>query len=72
MSIITFTDNTVINFGMHKGKTLANVPASWLLYMYDIKGFDKQSPLGRYITDNLAVLKQQKKDDDRTFKHLTR
>lgn len=44
-------------FGKHKDKALANVPADYLLYMYD--QLRPTDPLKKYITDNLDVLKAE-------------
>jgi uncharacterized protein (DUF3820 family) len=52
-----YNDSTVITFGMHKGKKLANVPAQYLLYLYD-KGCDHVQ-LMQYIQDNLDALNKE-------------
>lgn len=62
MGIITFTDKSVINFGKHSGKRLEDVPAEYLLWLYESKGFNMNTPLGRYIKDNLEVLRIQDKN----------
>lgn len=52
------TDNTIIQFGTHKGKALANVPAAYLLWLYEIgKAF---GDLKAYIEDNLEILRNEK------------
>lgn len=56
----TFTDTSLMPFGQHKGKKLIDVPASYLLYMYD-KGYVNNEALKKYIADNLTVLKAQSK-----------
>lgn len=70
--MVTFTDNSIMAFGLHKGKALANVPASYLLYLRNQPTWDRTSPLGRYIEDNLKVLETQKKNDDRNDSYLKR
>lgn len=58
-----YTDNTVINFGKYEGFKLANIPASYLIFLYESKKAD--SDLREYIVDNLDALqfemKQEKK-----------
>lgn len=50
-------DNSIIPFGVHKGKALANVPAKYLLWLYrENKCF---GDLRKYIHENLDVLKQE-------------
>ena len=59
-----YTDQTPMPFGKHKGKCLANVPADYLLYLYD-SGLDG-GPLRRYIDDNLDALRIE--DEEREEK----
>lgn len=58
---LEFTDTTIMPFGMHKGKTLANVPATYLLYLYN-KGLDHEQ-LKKYIVANMDVLEQEAKKE---------
>lgn len=52
---ITLNDNSPMPFGKHKGVKMANVPASYLLWLYDN---DKcSSCVKEYIEDNLDVLR---------------
>lgn len=53
------TDESIIQFGAHKGKKLANVPAHYLLWMYDQHWCNKDYK--KYIEDNMDVLKKDKK-----------
>ena len=49
------TDKTVLTFERYKGYKLVNVPASYLLYMYNE---NKVTPeLKKYIEENKDVLK---------------
>jgi len=51
-------DNTPMPFGIHKGKALANVPGSYLLWLLEN---DKcQGDLKIYIEDNYDLLKSEK------------
>lgn len=54
-----FTDKTLMPFGQYKGEALANVPASYLLWIYD--NVTLSEPLKEYIKDNLTALKQEAK-----------
>ena len=46
---------------MHKGKPLVNVPATYLLYLYN-KGLDHVD-LKNYIIANMAILEQEAKKE---------
>ncbi len=52
-----FTDTTIINFGKHKGQKLANVPANYLLWLYDNNKCD--GSLRAYIRENLDILRKE-------------
>lgn len=53
------TDNSPMPFGQHKGKAMANVPAQYLLWLYN-KGVE-HGPVKRYILDNLDALRTEVK-----------
>lgn len=59
-------DNSIMPFGKHKGEKLANVPAGYLLYMYD-SGYLK-GDLKAYAEENIAVLKFQKEQEEKKNK----
>lgn len=51
-------DNSIMPFGKYKGVKLANVPASYLLWLYDNnKCFGE---LKKYIEENIDILRQGK------------
>lgn len=51
------TDNSLMSFGIHKGSKMANVPADYLLFLYDNgKCFGE---LKKYIERNLDVLRSE-------------
>ena len=50
-----FTDASIMPFGIHKGKALANVPNDYLLFLHDR---DKMGALKPYITDNYDAIYQ--------------
>jgi len=57
------TDDSILHYGnKHRGKKLANVPASYLLFIYN-EGYTMPALLKAYIVDNLEVLKKQDKDE---------
>jgi len=56
-----YTDETPMPFGKHKGVKLANVPASYLLFMYESKYL--KAPLLDYVEENKEVLEQQAKKE---------
>ena len=58
----TYTDISLMPFGKHKGIRLIDVPANYLLFLWDSASFDKGSALGIYIKDNLDVIKSQSKN----------
>lgn len=72
MSIVIFTDASAMPFGTHKGKALIDVPASYFIYLRDQPTWNKRTPLGVYIEDNLQVLQQQVKEAARNDKFLRR
>ena len=51
------TDESIITFGIHKGKALEDVPASYLLFLYDNNRCGKD--LREYIEENIDVLKHE-------------
>jgi uncharacterized protein (DUF3820 family) len=70
-----YNDNTYINFGMHKGKKLCNVPASYLLYLWDNNNqgegmYDRK--LAAYIKDNLSGLRMEVISEKQRKRYETR
>ena len=53
------TDNTPMPWGIHKGKAMANVPASYLLWLLDANKCS--GDVKKYIQDNKQVLEQETK-----------
>lgn len=53
-------DFSLMTFGKYKGITLVNVPAKYLLWLYE-QG-DIKKDLKKYIEDNMDVLKKEIKD----------
>lgn len=53
-----WNDETVMTFGKHKGKKLANVPSDWLLW-YKEFATNQNPSLIAYIDENMMVLMQE-------------
>lgn len=52
-----FSDATLMPFGMHRGKAMVNIPAKYLLYLYD-KGCS-HAGVKQYILNNLDALRKE-------------
>lgn len=52
-----FTDRSIMPYGKHKGKMMANVPADYLLFIWE--NHELRGPLKEYISENLEVIKKQ-------------
>lgn len=50
-----FNDNSIMPFGPHKGKHLKDVPAHYLIFIYEN---ERSGRLTEYIKDNLDVLRK--------------
>lgn len=51
------TDKSEMPYGIHKGKTMANVPAKYLIWLYDNQKCTVQ--VKAYIEDNIEVLREE-------------
>lgn len=58
MFITPFTDSDIMPFGQHKGKAMANIPAVYLLYIYN-KGWVQHEGVKKYIVNNLDDLQKE-------------
>ena len=64
----TFDDSSPMPFGIHKEKALENVPASYLLWLWnngkkkELARIGPHGDLARYIHKNLAALSQEDPD----------
>jgi uncharacterized protein (DUF3820 family) len=65
-----YNDESIMPFGIHKGKKLEDVPASYLVYLLD-SGL-KAGPLKDYIIDNKDVLQKQMKEDQFKRKYYSK
>lgn len=58
-------EKLVIDFGKHKGRDLDEVPASYLLWMFEQKSFEITKPeIYAYIKRNLKAIQQDAKQED--------
>lgn len=69
-----FTDEDKILFGKHSGRKLANVPASYLLWLWDQpkfhhNGYEHEVRVRLYIKDNLEVLKKEVSEQSKLRKY---
>lgn len=55
------TDDCPMPWGIHKGKRMEDVPASYLIYFYDQNKCS--ADVRAYIEDNLDVLRMEVKRD---------
>jgi len=51
------TDESIMPYGIHKGKKMADVPASYLLWLYENQKCSGE--VKAYIRENLDVIKGQ-------------
>ena len=51
------TDNDKMPWGAHKGKAMINVPASYLIWLYENNKCS--GDVKKYIEDNMQVLKSE-------------
>lgn len=54
---MALNDNSFMPFGKYKGEKMENVPASYLLWLYDNNVTNKD--VKQYIEDNLDVLEKE-------------
>lgn len=68
------TDDSVMTFGTHKGKTMEEIPPSWLFWFHNqvedkIKkgqGINQiEQDIHEYVNDNMQVLQKQLKESQR-------
>ena len=57
------TDESPMPFGLHEGKAMANVPADYLLFLWEKNSnkrtYGKMSDVLVYINDNLDALRKE-------------
>ena len=51
------TDTSPMPFGVHAGKAMANVPANYLLWLWDNQRTNEE--VKKYICENLQALQQE-------------
>ena len=60
----------IINFGMHKGKHIENVPDEYLLWLYN--GDIRDVKLKEYLDNNIEAIKFRVEDNKRQPKEYKR
>lgn len=55
------TDNSLMPYGKYKGKKMANIPASYLLWMYRNDKLFKA--LEVYVEENMDALEKEEKEE---------
>ena len=56
-NLLAMDDSSLMPFGKHKGTKMANVPADYLIWLYD--NGNCFGDVRAYIADNLDVLKSE-------------
>jgi len=56
------TDNSLIPFGKYTGQKLANVPASYLIWIFENNKCTAE--IAKYINENMDVLKEEIKREN--------
>jgi len=59
-----FTDESKLTFGKFNGKMLKDVPASYLVWLYNQMVDDPRILLFNYLKENLAALEQEVGDEE--------
>jgi Uncharacterized protein conserved in bacteria len=59
------TDNSLMPFGQYRGEKMANVPAKYLLWLYD--GNIRNAEVRAYIVENMDVLKEEVKREEEAY-----
>lgn len=55
---MAYTDQTLMPFGMYKGKPLAAIPASYFMHLRE-QGYTNDENLNKYILENLDCFMQE-------------
>jgi uncharacterized protein (DUF3820 family) len=59
---MALTDTCPMPWGKYKGDDMEDVPASYLLFMYDNGGINDKQVLD-YVEDNIEVLRKEKEGE---------
>lgn len=57
-----WTDNTLMPWGVHKGKKLSELPASYLLWLYEQTWIKDWPGLHAYLKKNEDLLMDERRD----------
>ena len=59
----TLTSDSLMPYGKYKNKQMIDVPASYLLYLYDNNNM-REGNVKDYVINNLKTLKQEKMNEE--------
>jgi len=62
--MVKYTDKTLMPFGKYKGTALANIPASYLLWLRE-NANNLSEPMKAYLEDNLEALRKEARQASR-------
>lgn len=62
---MALTDNSLMPYGTHKGKRMEDVPAKYLLWLYDNDKCSKD--VKAYIEDCMDVLEKEVKEEEKFY-----
>ena len=60
-------DDTLMPFGKHKGKRLGDIPADYLIWLYDQEWFQKFEDIFEYVAKNYQHLEKEAKQQEELF-----
>lgn len=55
-------DDFRMPFGKYKGERIGDTPVKYLHFLWSQPGFDRKSPVGLYIQNNLSALETENTD----------
>lgn len=64
---LPMTDESLMPFGKHRGKAMSNVPARYLLWLWE-NAYNLRNPLKDYIATNLDAIKKEVELSDKRKK----
>ena len=67
---MTINDNSLMPFGKYRNVKMANVPASYLIWLYNTGG-NTYSDVRAYIKNNLEVLQKEIEQNNKSKRNET-
>lgn len=63
-------DDSIMPFGMHKGKKMEDIPATYFIWLWSEGKAAKNTDVGNYIVRNLDDLRTESSNEQKgIFKH---